>query len=375
MSVDDLVVVGGGPAGLAAAIAARQRELTVRVLDRRRPPIDKPCGEGLMPDGLTALSRLGIPLSDSDGQPFRGIRYIDSRSIAAGRFPGRPGLGVRRTTLHRRLVERAHEVGVTLEWERRVTGMTREGVDTDDGPREARWIVGADGLLSSIRRWAGLAGPPSRRRRFGVRRHYRLEPWSDRVEVYWGDRLEAYVTPVAPDEVGVALLWSARKAGFDELLASLPLLERRLAGASTCSTDRGVGPLRQRVRAAAKGSVALIGDAAGYVDAITGEGLSLAFHQAHALTRALERRDLSLYRQDCRRLARRPDAMTGLLLFVERRPVLRRRLLTLLAERPSLFDRLLAVHCRERPVSSVGVRGFLELGLTLVPPIRPVGRV
>jgi flavin-dependent dehydrogenase len=171
----------------------------------------------------------------------------------------------------------------------------------------------------------------------------------DKVEVWWGDRCEAYVTPVAGDEVGVAILWEGRKAGFDELLAGFPRLAAALAGRPVRSRDRGAGPLRQRVRGVVRGNLALAGDASGYVDAITGEGLSLAFRQAEALAAALAAGDLRRYAAAHRRAARLPDAMTRVLLFAEARPGLRRRTVRALAADPALFSRLLDLHVRALP--------------------------
>ena len=204
--------------------------------------------------------------------------------------------------------------------------------------------------------------------RFGVRRHFAVEPWSDRVEVWWADGAEAYVTPLDERLVGVAILWDRRRTdgGFDALIPRFPGLSQRLAGAAVVSDDRGCGPLEQRTRGVARGRVALLGDAAGYVDAITGEGLSLAFHQGKALVAALLTGDLATYERACRRLARLPDALTRLLLVVERRPWLRRRMVRLFARDPELFDRLLAIHARERPPSSLGLGGLGRLARGLV---------
>ena len=358
----EVLILGGGPAGLATALACHQQGLRAMVVDRSKPPLDKACGEGLMPDGRQSLERLGVRLDAEDLEPFRGIRYVDGEVVAEGRFPGQSGAGVRRTRLHRAMVHRAEEVGVERLWGTKVESLVWEGRKVTGVQTVAsevipcRWLVGADGLRSKVRRWCGLDGSQKGTRRFGVRRHYKIAPWADVVEVHWAEGLEAYVTPVAPGEVGVAILWSGRKAHFDDLLASFPKLVSRLRGVPACSRDRGSGPLRQRVRSAVQANVALVGDAAGYVDAITGEGLSVAFHQAEALAQALAEGELATYSREARRLARLPDGMTHLLLWVERHPWIRRRVIAALAREPQIFDRLLAVHTREIPVRQMGWR-------------------
>jgi menaquinone-9 beta-reductase len=349
----DLLVVGGGPAGLATAIRARLAGMSVAVLDRSHPPIDKPCGEGLMPDAVARLREIGV---EPRGLPFRGIRYFDGEAMAEGLFPQSGGLGVRRTELHGVLVRRAEEVGVDLRW----------GIKAERLPTEGRWIVGADGLRSQVRRWAGLDGGEGPVRRFGVRRHFATAPWSEFVEVYWGPDCEAYVTPVAADQVGVAFLWSGRKADFDDLLESLPALRERIAGAPAASRDRGTGPLHQRARKVTRGNVALVGDAAGYLDAITGEGLAVALHESAALVDALVKGDLRFYEADWRRINRLPNFMTGLVLALERRPRLRARAIRALAAEPALFSRLLGIHARTLPPRDLGVNGALRLAWRLV---------
>ena len=149
-------MIGGGPAGLAAAIAARQRGFDVTLADCSIPPIDKACGEGIMPDGLAAAQSLGIDLDAAGAHPFRGIRFCERGASVEAAFPKGHGLGLRRTTLHRMMVERAAEAGVRMAWGARVTGISGEGVIADGRLVRARWIVGADGGQSPVRRWAGL---------------------------------------------------------------------------------------------------------------------------------------------------------------------------------------------------------------------------
>ena len=226
----DVVVVGAGPAGLVSAIACAQQGLSVRVLDRRRAPIDKACGEGLMPDAVAVLDELGVALPRH--RPLIGIRYLSDGVRAEGRFPTRPGAGVRRLDLQRALLARSRELGIDVRESAPVTGLRRRAtgdgsprwtLDTHEGPLLPAWIIGADGLHSPLRRWSGLARSPRRGAtpRFGVRRHFRLEPWTDLVEVHWSNHGEAYVTPVADDEVGVAVLWSRRPARPEDVVTAL----------------------------------------------------------------------------------------------------------------------------------------------------------
>lgn len=353
----EVVVVGGGPVGLATAIAAKRRGLDVLIVERRRPPIDKACGEGLMPDALARLVELGVDLPPGTYHPFYGIRWLDGEIVVEGRFarpsdPDAHGAGVRRLRLHDALARRAEEVGVRCVWETRVERIDLEEgrLETTGGDLKGDWIVGADGLRSRVRRAAMLDGKqiPAEPKRFGVRRHFALRPWTDHVEVYWADDCEAYVTPTAADEVGTAILWSPgtrdRKTGFDELLENFPALAERLRGAEATSRDRGCGPLRQRTRGVVRGRTALVGDAAGYVDAITGEGLAVGLHQAVDLAEALAAGDLQVYARRNRRIVAWPNGITRLLLQVERRPWLRRGVLRALARTPGLFSRILAVH-------------------------------
>ncbi|MDX1384490.1 MAG: FAD-dependent monooxygenase [Thermoanaerobaculia bacterium] len=369
----EVLILGGGPAGLAAAVATARSGLQVELLERFHPPIDKPCGEGLLPSGVAALARLGVDGSSLRGRELRGIRYLDAGVVAEGRFAAGRGRGVRRLELHRALAERAEAAGALLCWGVVVEGLAPRGrgrwvAETSEGPVSARWVIGADGLSSHVRRWAELDGPATRWRRFGVRRHYRIAPWSDLVEVYWAPGCEAYVTPVDEEMVGVAMLWSGSREGFDAHLARFPQLEARLAGAEVLSRDRGCGPFHQRTLRVARGSLALVGDASGYVDAITGEGLGLAFRQAEAVAEALRERDLGLYERRHRTINRTPELMTRLTLLLARHPALRRRAIRAMADDPRLFSRLLRVLDGDGRLVSTGVPALLRLGARCVVP-------
>ena len=196
-----------------------------------------------MPAAVTRLAAIGVRPA---GYPVRGIRYLDPSHRADALFRYGHGLGVRRTTLHAALAARAAQLAVTV-LPARVTGFTQHGGSVTAAGIEARYLVAADGLHSVIRRACALDPPPARHQRFGLRRHYQMPPWSDLVEVYWAPGSEAYVTPVADNLVGVAVLGGER-GGFESRLAAFPALRERLAGAAPASDVRGAGPLRQDVR-------------------------------------------------------------------------------------------------------------------------------
>lgn len=277
----DLLVAGGGPAGLVTAVYAARAGLETVVVEPRPGPIDKACGEGLMPHAVRQLDRLGV---HPDGRAFRGIRYLDGRHTAEARFRDGSGLGVRRTVLHAALADAAAAAGVRVV-PGQVDTIIQNATSVCAAGFRARYLVAADGLHSPIRRSLGLAHDESPRRRWGIRRHIQIAPWSDCVEVYWahgaGPSVEAYVTPVSDDCVGVAVLTSAR-GSFTDHLAQFPALVARVEGLPH-GRDRAAGPLLQQVRGRVAGRVLLVGDAAGYIDALTGEGMGLAFGGAELL--------------------------------------------------------------------------------------------
>jgi flavin-dependent dehydrogenase len=356
----DVFVFGGGPAGLAAAIAARQLGFRVILADADQPPINKTCGEGLMPDSLTAAAALGIELSSDEGFPFRGIRFAGASATVDGLFPRGAGRGVRRTILHSLLVRAAARAGVTMHWRTSVTGISGHTVRTRSGTLTARWLIGADGGQSIFRRWVGLAEVRREERRFGFRSHYPIAPWSDYVEIHWHDDCQFYVTPVAANEVCVVLMSRDRHLRIADALPKFPALYDKLNGVSAADGEGGALAAVRRLRRVTCGHAGLVGDASGTVDAITGEGLCLAFQQSLALAKALETGDLVLYQKAHAMLSRRPLWMGRLMLLMDGRPWLQRRALQTLASRPELFGKLLAGH-----VGLLGPGGLAKAAATL----------
>jgi menaquinone-9 beta-reductase len=349
----DVVVVGGGPAGLAAAIAARLKGFDVTVADGGHPPIDKACGEGLMPDSFGALHKLGI-------------RFLGEGASVEANFPSGAGIAMRRPRLHQALVGRANEVGVTLLWGARVVGLTEDGVALDGHRIRCRWVVGADGQNSRVRCWTGLNGARRESFRFGFRRHYRVSPWTDYMEIYWGPGSQMYVSPVNRSEVCVALITRNAQVRLEQALPQFPELRQRLAGAAASTTERGAVTASRSLRRVFRGRTVLIGDASGSVDAITGEGLSLSFHQAIALADALAASDIRPYQDEHRRLAQRPQLMAKLMLSLDRFPALRRRVLRAMAADPEIFANMLAMHVGAISPGDFLMHGMLPLGRHMI---------
>jgi menaquinone-9 beta-reductase len=340
----DVLVVGGGPAGLAAAICARRKGLGATVVDVGVPPIDKPCAEGLLPDAVEALEHIGVAAESLEGCPVESVRFFNDETEAEAKFPFRRGMGVRRTKLHDSMLALATRCGVKFRWRTRISGMCAGGVYIGERLLRSRWIIGADGGASKVRRWAGLDPAARASTRIGFRRHYRIRPWSRSLEVYWGLNAQCYVTPIGADEVCVAVVSDNPKMRLDRALEKFPVLEARLAGAQASTPERGSFTATRELERVWSARVALIGDASGGVDAITGEGLSLAFRQAPVLADALAEGKLSRYQEAHRQILRRPTLMARLMFLLGRNPKLRRSVTRVFAQSPRLFERFVAAH-------------------------------
>jgi menaquinone-9 beta-reductase len=379
---NDVLIVGGGPSGLAAAIAAARQGLHVEVIDAMKPPIDKACGEGLLPGALESLRALGFDLKhdldQTESALLRGVRFIGDSSSSShyttiqAAFPAGPGAthgrGIRRTALHHLLLDRAASLGVRFHWENTVRSIATDNkiavVQTNShaGAQtlRAHYLIGADGHHSRIATWAGLTAGITHSRRIGLRQHYTVAPWSRFVEVYWSDHGQAYVTPISSTEVCVAFVDRKKTARPDLALRNFPALQRHLVAAHPSGPARGSITLGRTLRRVTSGNIALIGDASGSVDAITGEGLALGFRQAAALAPALMANNLAAYQEAHPRIQHLPVLMSRTLLLMDRSPRLRDRALNTFQRTPWLFERLLQLHIGHSPLHLFGVDGLLQ---------------
>lgn len=335
----DLLIAGAGPAGLTTALYGARAGLTVTVVDPRAGsgkdvhPIDKACGEGLMPGAVRALADLGV---DPAGRDLRGIGYQSADHRVQVPFPAGPGRGVRRTDLQSALYRAVLQAGIP------VLAQSVDTVSQDENGvmaagLAARYLVAADGLHSPISRRLGLdRSVRGDRQRWGLRRHFAIAPWSDFVQVHWSDRSEAYVTPVGPGLVGVAVL-SSDRGNFDDHLSAFPELADRLAGIDGGAV-RGAGPLRRRTVRRVSGRVLLVGDAAGYVDALTGEGIAVSLACARSLVDCLANDRPTEYETRWLRDSRRYRSITSSLLWASRRPRLRRAIVPAAQHLPWVFS-------------------------------------
>src|SRR6266446_151538 len=301
----DVFVIGGGPAGLATAIAARRHGLSVVLADGAVPPIDKPCGEGLMPDGVEALNQLGIAIPEGEAYPFRGIRFVSDGRKAEAEFPRGTAYGIRRTDLHRAMLDHAAACGVHMLWQTAVTGLHPEGALVAGELVRAHWVVGADGTSSRVRSWAKLDpheldARPEKNLRFAFRRHYRVAPWTGFMELHWGRHCQVYVTPVGREEVCVALISSSPKLRLDDGLGEFPELCARLENAELASSERGAITVTRRLRCVYRGRTVLVGD-------------------------CLASGDPARYQEGHRTLIRRPALIGRMMLFMARHSRLRQR--------------------------------------------------
>lgn len=350
----DIGIIGGGPAGLCAAIFARLKGLSVVVFEPKEQTIDKACGEGLMPSVVEELKEMGVVIPES--HPFKGIRYINQKGAqkedpatwADGHFKSGDGWGVRRLTLHNALRKRASELGVVWR-HKRVQTLEEQAVGVLVEDTVTKYCIAADGLHSPTRKKLGLSKPAKLPKRVGIRQHFEMAPWSPYVEVYWSEFGECYITPVSDTQVGVAILAYADQLPqktdenrFDTLLSWFPVVKEKIKGSKPLSSVRGAGGFEQRLKSPIQGRILFVGDAAGYLDPITGEGIRLGLLSAKSAVECIHNDNLQAYAVQHRKILAPYWILTGGLLWLRRFRLGRFIMVPFLQRVPFAFGRIVS---------------------------------
>lgn len=337
MTSPRVAIVGGGPVGLAAALFAERAGMTSIVIEAREHDGDKACGEGLMPGVMPLLEELGL---DPPGRDLLGVSYRQGERQVDHLFPDAPGRGVRRTVLVDAMRAQTDRHGIERR-HARVTGLSQDssGVRLHCAASEdveADYVLGCDGLHSTVARQLGLVAQPSKRaRRYGLRQHFQCAPWDSMIEVYYAGDAELYITPVDDQTVGVAVL-GPKGINLAKTIARVPEVSEKLNGVPAASSLRGAGPFPYRAHSAQVGRVLLVGDAAGYVDAITGEGLRVGFAQAREAITALQTGKPESYPRRWRKVTREFRVLTRGLVVLASSP-LRDSIVPLASAAPRVF--------------------------------------
>ena len=370
----DVLIAGGGIAGSSLAIMLGRRGFAVELFERAEFPREKPCGEGLMPGGVAVLDRLKV--TDSvGGIRFKGVRYHFNGRTVEGNFPrrtgfGQTGIGQRRKVLdHVLYSEAAATPGVRIRTGCRVEGPVIEngrvgGLIVEGKQVLAPLVVGADGMHSTTRQKLGLSCSP-RRGRFGIRAHFRLsetKAQSDRVEIFVAKGKEIYVTPLPDHEINVIVLGDAGMNREDPKISLLqrceafPELASLLEGAKQVSTTIGASPLTGRAIAGVAPGVVLLGDAAGFVDPVTGGGMTQALMASELLAGYIAANELGeddwlwSFERERRKMLRGYVLLTQAILQLSDKPQLTDVVLSLLARWPALLSHGLAVSAGTKPL-------------------------
>ena len=302
----DVIVVGGGPAGSVSAALLAERGHHVLLVDKARFPRHKPCSEYVNPAGVRVLAELGL-LRELQALGAHRVAFMAIHAPGGQRFlvdfdtaaPGEHALGISRYRLDALLLARAREAGVRVREGVHVRDLISEKgqiegvVATVDGGREvlrSRLVIGADGRHSAVARALALDTPLRWPRRTGLIAHYRgvtgLERGGEMHVAGHGYAglapLEEGLTNVAfvADSAAVAARSGTLQEFFDTGLGRMPAVAARLVGAEQSGNIRGVGPMAHRARRVTGDGFLLVGDAAGFLDPFTGDGIYEALRGA-----------------------------------------------------------------------------------------------
>ena len=385
-----VLIIGGGMAGSACALELAKRGIPSQVIDKSTFPREKVCGEGLLPEGVSLLENLvgTDALRHIQAQTFQGIHYRSGTHEAIGRFRNGLGRGLRRHRIDHLLFEETNNHPLISRTKAQIHKIeVQEDAVALEAKSGARFygshLIAADGLNSPTRRILNLDAGLPRRKRYALRRHYQLSAAGEKpthVEVSACDGFESYVTPVGDDEMGVAFLIEEAyfKNGTQSLLQrwedlcqkAHPYLAKRLSYAKPLGPPAACGPLQRSAKQVYTDRTLLIGDAAGFVDAITGEGMSLALHTAQLAAEAIHRnrnehwsfqKAAKAYARERQKHFRNYAALTHGLLWLIKDKKRLERALHQLNKKPHLFSELLELNQGRRALFSWSSLQFAQL--------------
>lgn len=300
-----VVIVGGGPVGLMTAIQLHHQGIESVVLEKRSYPVDKVCGEGVMPLGSQILKDLGL-LSKFKAEYFTffsGIEYFENnKKTQTFEFNDRKGMAIRRVELSRVLREECRERRIEvlenteyLSHEKTTNEVlvtyAQNGVEQRI---KCLKLIAADGIHSSVLKDLKINTKKQSYRRMGLRWHVSCKPWSKYVQVYWGHGVEAYVTPVGPSQIEIALLYFPqlhKGEKVEDLMNYFPFLQNKIKDLKLVSSVKGYGPFPRESEMNPHPYVHFVGDSFAFIDGITGDGISFGFLQAYLLAQEWGNRD------------------------------------------------------------------------------------
>ncbi|MGH7642672.1 MAG: FAD-dependent monooxygenase [Candidatus Dormibacteria bacterium] len=361
-----IIVAGGGPVGSTLGLMLPR----ATVLEAANFPRDKPCGEGLMPSGAEILRQAGVDLGEEGFPALLGVRYsLPDGCSARASFANGCGYGVRRTHLDALLAERAGTmIGV------KVTGVRphsdRVEVDTSEGTLVGSVLIAADGIRSPVARMLGWWRPPSGRARYGLVGHLKADWHGQDIEVGLLGDVETYLAPVGPGQVLLAVLGARGDlrapglSGEQSYRATVERVHPELASAPLLGELRGAGPFNVRPQQVAQGRVFLAGDAAGFLDPLTGDAMSAGLAQARVLANLLTQ-DLEgaapAYRRWVAGQWRRRAFVARLARALSGSHRLKGRAIAGAGRRPEALQALLSVNDGSRKLRTVAVRDWAAL--------------
>jgi len=336
-----IAIIGGGPIGLFLAIKLSKMGHSVELFEKGTWPRDKVCGQGIMPSGLQLLKSIGVKFETNEFScQFNGIEYIDGNQIVSGLLPT-PGRGIKREVLSEKLYSMALQ-------QKNLKLFSQYEIQDPSILNQYAKIFACDGMNSPTRKFLQMEKKRKGPLRIGARVHYACPPWSKNVQIYWGDGVEAYITPISPSQVEVTYLWyqdKINKGAYLEkrLLHFFPQLENKLKGYKRINDFKAYGPFSAVSKKNSIGKLFFVGDAYQFLDGITGEGISLGLKTANILAENFEDYTL-LVKLKIKILYFNYSLFVSLALILSRHKNFRKFIFKILKRFPNIFKLLLSLN-------------------------------